>query len=230
MIEFGFVRPETPENIGAAARAMKTMGFSRMIIVDSSAHRAPASGWMAHGSAEILADAVESASLAAAIEGAALVIGTSARSRAMTRVILTPDELLPLLAARGADERICLVFGPESTGLSNEELARCDVLTRVSAAVEYPSLNLAQAVMVYAYAYALSSCATSHGLASDAIDADAAAHLKTRVSAALDALGFSPDEALRLRVMERVALLNEKDARIVHAIARRIESTGGGCE
>ena len=226
MIEFVFVRPETPENIGAAARAMKTMGFSRMIIVDSSAHRAPAAGWMAHGSAEILAGAVESASLAAAIEGAALVIGTSARSRAMTRVILPPEELLPLLAARGAEERICLVFGPESTGLSNDELSLCDVLTRVSAAVEYPSLNLAQAVMVYAYA--LSSCAPAQCAAPGGSDAGAAEHLKMRVSAALDALGFSPDEAIRLRVMERIALLNEKDARIVHAIARRIESTGGG--
>lgn len=146
------VSPARAENVGAAARAMKTMGFSDMRIVDSEAHLQPAARWVAHGSGDILDNIQTYATLEQALHDVDFTVATTARSRARFHYYATPQQLLPLLEEKAQwMHHAALVFGREDSGLTNEELALADVLTGVPMAADYPSLNLGQSVMVYCY-------------------------------------------------------------------------------
>ena len=146
------VSPARAENVGAAARAMKTMGFSDMRIVDSEAHLQPAARWVAHGSGDILDNINTYATLEQALHDVDFTVATTARSRARFHYYATPQQLLPLLEEKAQwMHHAALVFGREDSGLTNEELALADVLTGVPMAADYPSLNLGQSVMVYCY-------------------------------------------------------------------------------
>lgn len=146
------VGPARAENVGAAARAMKTMGFRELRIVDSEAHTAPPARWVAHGSGDILDGITTYPTLAEALHDVDFTVATTARSRARFHYYATPQQLLPLLEEKAQwMTHAALVFGREDSGLSNEELALADVLTGVPMAADYPSLNLGQSVMVYCY-------------------------------------------------------------------------------
>ena len=143
------VGPARAENVGAAARAMKTMGFRELRIVDSEAHLAPPARWVAHGSGDILDGITTYPTLAEALHDVDFTVATTARSRARFHYYATPQQLLPLLEEKAQwMNHTALVFGREDAGLTNEELALADVLTGVPMAADYPSLNLGQSVMV----------------------------------------------------------------------------------
>jgi len=146
------VSPARPENIGAAARAMKTMGFNQLRIVASDAHLQPATRWVAHGAGDIIDNIQVYSTLADAVTDMDFIIATTARSRAKFHYYATPEQLVPLLREKQQwMSRMALVFGREDSGLTNEELALADILTGVPMVADYPSLNLGQAVMVYCY-------------------------------------------------------------------------------
>ena len=146
------VSPARPENVGAAARAMKTMGFASLRIVDSEAHLKPEAGWVAHGSQEILQNALHFTTLAEALADIDFTVATTARSRARFHYYCTPPELLTQLEEKSQwVNHAALVFGREDSGLTNEELELADILTGVPMVADYPSLNLGQAVMVFCY-------------------------------------------------------------------------------
>ena len=146
------VAPARAENIGAAARAMKTMGFSELRIVDSQAHLEPATRWVAHGSGDIIDNIKVFPTLVESLHDVDFTVATTARSRAKYHYYATPVELVPLLEEKSSwMSHAALVFGREDSGLTNEELALADVLTGVPMVADYPSLNLGQAVMVYCY-------------------------------------------------------------------------------
>ncbi len=96
-IHFVLVEPQVPENVGAAARALKTMGFERLRLVNSRILQEPRTQWVAHGSREILQQAEVFASLEEALADIDLAIGTSAKARHNTRYLYSPDELKPQL-------------------------------------------------------------------------------------------------------------------------------------
>lgn len=144
------VSPARPENVGAAARAMKTMGFASLRIVDSEAHLRPEAGWVAHGSQEILQNALHFNTLEHALADIDFTVATTARSRAKFHYYCTPQELQVQLEEKSQwVNHAALVFGREDSGLTNEELELADVLTGVPMVADYPSLNLGQAVMVF---------------------------------------------------------------------------------
>ncbi len=146
------VAPARAENIGAAACAMKTMGFTDLRIVDSTAHLEPAARWVAHGSGDILDNITTYATLADALHDISFTVATTARSRAKFHYYATPAELVPMLSEKSQWlDKAALVFGREDSGLTNEELELADVLTGAPMVADYPSLNLGQAVMVYCY-------------------------------------------------------------------------------
>lgn len=146
------VSPARSENIGAAARAMKTMGFNQLRIVASDAHLQPATRWVAHGAGDIIDNIQVYSTLADAVTDMDFIIATTARSRAKFHYYATPEQLVPLLREKQQwMSRMALVFGREDSGLTNEELALADILTGVPMVADYPSLNLGQAVMVYCY-------------------------------------------------------------------------------
>ncbi len=223
-LHFVLVEPVVPENVGAAARALKTMGFSSLRLVNSDFHRHERASWLAHGSGDILANAVSYPNLEAALEGMDLVIGTSAKPRHNRRLNLTPADVKKVIENKGAAvNRVALVFGREDQGLSNQEIAACDLVTSIPLAAAYPSLNLAQAVMLYAWE--LSSLKT---VAADSADPQAGdlyqyRALRERVSALLNRLDKVPESKLYDWALERLGLLGEKDIHFLHTLCQSLE-------
>ena len=151
---FVLVEPSHPGNVGAAARALKTMGFSRLVLVAPRVPHVqsdPEAIAMASGADDVLAGAHVVPTLADALNGVHWSVALTARSREYG-----PPQLAPCAAAAQAREHalhgdIALVFGNERTGLSNEDVERCSALAHIPANPAYSSLNLAQAVQVLAY-------------------------------------------------------------------------------
>jgi TrmH family RNA methyltransferase len=145
------VTPHRPGNVGAVARAMKNLGAGRLILVNPCDHLAPEARRMAYGAQEVLTRAVVAGRLADAVARYRLVVGTTARAHKG----YGPAE--PITSARRAlltqarRHRIAMVFGSESNGLSNEEIALCHRLVRLPMAAPAPSYNLAQAVLLTLY-------------------------------------------------------------------------------
>ncbi|WP_439899780.1 RNA methyltransferase [Paraburkholderia phymatum] len=151
---FVLVQPSHPGNVGAAARALKTMGFSRLVLVSPRSpdvKNDPDAIAMASGADDVLASAHVVPTLADALSGAQWSLALTARAREYG-----PPQLPPRAAAMQAREHaahgdIALVFGNERTGLSNEDVERCSALAHIPANPAYSSLNLAQAIQVLSY-------------------------------------------------------------------------------
>ncbi len=216
------VSPARAENIGAAARAMKTMGFTRLRIVDSQAHLEPATRWVAHGSGDIIDNIEVFDTLDAALKDVDFTIATTARSRAKFHYYATPVELVPLLEEKGQwMKHAALVFGREDSGLTNEELALADVLTGVPMVADYPSLNLGQAVMVYCYQ--LASLMQQPAKTADASDEFQLQALRARVMTLLTTLDVAEDVKLVDWLQQRLGLLGQRDTAMLHRLVHDIE-------
>lgn len=216
------VSPARPENVGAAARAMKTMGFSDLRIVDSEAHRQDGARWVAHGSGDIIDNATVFPTLAHALADIDFTVATTARSRAKFHYYATPAELVPLLHEKSQwMKRAALVFGREDSGLTNEELALADILTGVPMAADYPSLNFGQAVMVYCYQLASLMQQGNEPVATDAEDQLKALRLRAR--SLLGALGVADDVKLADWLDQRLGLFEQRDTAMLHRLLYDIE-------
>lgn len=138
-------------NLGSAARALKTMGLSRLALVTPK-HLPDAEALArASGADDLLAHAPIHRDLVSALAGCRLVIGSSARLRSLEWPLLEPPAAAQRLLREAALGEVALVFGRESSGLSNEELARCHYLVHIPTNPSFSSLNLAAAVQVLAY-------------------------------------------------------------------------------
>jgi tRNA (cytidine32/uridine32-2'-O)-methyltransferase len=154
------VGTQHPGNIGSAARAMKTMGLSQLVLVAPMRFPHAEADALAAGADDVLEAAQLRPDLAAAIADCTLVIGTSARRRGIPLPELSPREAAQqLVRAQAAGGTAALVFGRERTGLENEELQRCHASVSIPANPEYSSLNLAAAVQVLAYEIRLAQLA-----------------------------------------------------------------------
>lgn len=146
------VGTQHPGNIGSAARAIKTMGLSRLVLVAPERFPDPDAVMMAAGADDVLAGAARYETLAEAIADCRLVIGCTARSRRIALEELSPRAAAGrVLAVAEADAEVALVFGRERTGLNNDELQLCHAAAHIPANPEYSSLNLAAAVQVLSY-------------------------------------------------------------------------------
>jgi tRNA/rRNA methyltransferase len=150
-IRIVLVAPSHPGNIGATARAMFTMGITRLVVVSPRKFPDPEASALASGAGAVLAAAHVVATLDEAIEGVALAIGLSARRREFAGRVLPVRDAATEAIATAAHGDIAFVFGTEMSGLSNAELARCAIVATIPANADYPSLNLAAAVQVVAY-------------------------------------------------------------------------------
>jgi tRNA (cytidine32/uridine32-2'-O)-methyltransferase len=145
-------RPTEPMNIGATCRAMKTMGLRHLRLISPLNPKGRSARALAHGAEDILDQAVVTDDLLDAVGDALVVTGTTARERQLRkRALLTPAELADRIAAHSRDGRVIIMFGTERTGMTNDEVDLCRYLSTVDSAPEQPSLNLAQAVMLYAW-------------------------------------------------------------------------------
>ena len=154
---FRWVLVETshPGNIGSAARALKTMGFKDLRLINPKVKGIasnPEAIALASGAADVLAESIESDSLAASVEGCSLVLGLTSRDREFGPPAIDWRAAISLIedSVQHAG-KVALLFGPERTGLDNGHLALCTHRVWLDANPDYPSLNLAQALMVCAY-------------------------------------------------------------------------------
>ncbi|WP_130099461.1 tRNA/rRNA methyltransferase [Siccibacter turicensis] len=216
------VAPARAENVGAAARAMKTMGFTRMRIVASDVWRDEAARRVAHGAGDILDNVETYDSLAAALADVDFTIATTARSRAKFHYYATPQQLVPMLEEKRTwIGRCALVFGREDSGLTNDELMLADVLTGVPMVADYPSLNLGQAVMVYCYQ--LSSLMQLPAVSVPENDRHQLQALRQRVAALLAKLEVDDDVKMADWLTQRLGLLEQRDTAMLHRLLHDIE-------
>lgn len=162
-IRIVLVHTSHPGNIGAAARAMKTMGLKALYLVAPEKFPHEQATAMASGAADVLDNAVICTSLEQALAGTTLAVGASTRRREIVAEVLTPAEAVAgVLQEAAVGNTVALIFGNETFGLSNEELGCCQWLMSIPANPDYTSLNLAAAVQVAAYELrqqALDECA-----------------------------------------------------------------------
>ena len=145
------VETSHPGNIGAAARAMKTMGLSSLRLVRPKHFPSAEASARAAGATDVLAAAQDCGSLDEALADCGRVLGASARMRSLPWPLVDAREGAAIAAEAAAITPVAVVFGRERSGLSNEELERCHQLVNIPANPEYSSLNLAASVQLMAY-------------------------------------------------------------------------------
>jgi TrmH family RNA methyltransferase len=140
-----------PGNIGAAARAMKTMGLAQLCLVAPARFPAAEATVMAAGADDLLDRAQVFPDVRSAVADCGLVVGTTARSRHLPWRPLEPREAAAEIAGASTHSKVAVLFGAERTGLTNEELELCQLLLTIPTGAAYASLNVAMAVQVVAY-------------------------------------------------------------------------------
>jgi tRNA/rRNA methyltransferase len=221
-ITFILVEPSVPENIGASARAIKTMGIDSLRLVNPGGFPHAKAWQLAHGSANMLESAGVYARLTEALEDVDFAIGTSAKMKKAHHDYHFPESLPSLLESKkGSIEHLAVVFGREESGLTNDELKLCDIMSGIPMAVKYPSLNLSHAVMIYAYVLSQGRTDMTE-TKEDKPFGLKHQELKTRIQELLDRLRMG-NPTLQGRVMERIALLKDADSNLLFSVLEKLE-------
>nr|WP_245964891.1 RNA methyltransferase [Trinickia dinghuensis] len=236
---FVLVEPSHPGNVGAAARALKTMGFSRLVLVAprlAHVQTDPEAIAMASGAEDVLASARIVPTIADALAGVTWSVALTARMREYGPPQLAPREAAGEARSHALGGDIAFVFGNERTGLSNEHVERCSALAHIPANPAYSSLNLAQAVQVLAYELRIAYLAEDGAAPVGQTDETAAGarapnddieRMYVHLENALIALEFldpaNPKKLMsRLRRLFARAGLEREEVNIVRGIAKHI--------
>jgi tRNA/rRNA methyltransferase len=234
---FVLVRPKAAGNIGAAARALKNMGFSDLRLVEPHGFAWPAAAAMAAHAEDVLRGASVHPDLSQALSGQTLTVGTTCRRGAYRNRARELRDWAGSLATAAVSNRIAVIFGPEDNGLSNQELMLCDQLITIPAAAGYTSLNLAQAVMLVAYELMMALRGLSAGIAPGEESARLARIARAPVGAvqamlerlerALAEIGFLPAEnperiMFAIREILGRSGLTQRETDILNGIASQI--------
>ena len=224
------VGTQHPGNIGAAARALKTMGLPRLVLVAPEHFPADEAFRRAAGADDVLARAAVVPDLAEAVSDCRYVLGCTARSRRVALEELAPQAAAGRIVDQARSGQVALVFGRERTGLSNEELQLCHASVHIPANPQYSSLNLAAAVQVLAYEVRLALLAgveiSPAGAAMHGEGPASHAQLEGffgQLGHTLDEIDFhkgrAPDSAMRkLRRLFLRAGMNEQEVRLMRGI------------
>lgn len=220
------VAPSHSGNIGGCARAMKNMGLSRLVLVTPDEFPSEEATARAAGAEDVLQQVRVCASLDEAVADCQLVIGASARGRRIPWPVLNPGSAAQRIVHTSAEREVAVVFGRERTGLTNEELDRCQALVNIPTDPAFASLNLACAVQVIAYeiwrtAGSEAAVAASAGAAAEALGEPPATHEEVQrfyahLESVLVDIGFLDPNNPRLlmrrlmRLFNRVELTNNE--------------------
>lgn len=232
---FVLIRPQMGENIGAAARAMLNFGLDHMRIV------APRDGWpnpsavaMASGAGRVLDGAQVFETTAQAVADCTLVLATTARARGLTKPVYSPEKAMQITAEQAlVGKKVAILFGPERAGLENEDIAKANGIISVPVNPAFPSLNLAQCVLLTGYEWQRHVAAITHevmdiqrgGDFANAGEIEALSqHFEDRLQ---DAGFFFPDAKaesmkLNLRNLWSRMPLTSADAQMLHGILRQM--------
>jgi tRNA (cytidine32/uridine32-2'-O)-methyltransferase len=225
------VRPREEGNIGAAARAMANMGLAELVLVEPEAEIGRVARAFAVGAGHILDSARHAPSLDDGLAPYQKIVGTtSARARGLPMATVSARELPGALRQESSATRTALVFGPEVSGLDNDQLARCGLLVRIPCAPIQPTLNLAQAVLVISYELHLARLEATD--ASEGLPTPVPTHeidgLFAQVGPLLAEIGFQRDDTFAgvVRDLRRLAAragVTEREVRILRGICRRAQ-------
>ncbi len=237
---FAFVlfRPQSAGNIGAAARALKNMGFDDLrLVAPGSLNNREATAMAVHAD-DVLARATVYPDLAAALADCSVAVGTTSRRGGYRSRAYPLRAAAAELAAVAGSNKIAIVFGREDRGLTNRELKLCNRLITIPTAPEYPSLNLAQAVVVVAYELMMAAQVS----AAAAIEAARAPHfvaaavsdpMLARMEKALVSIGFIPDDnpdhiMFAIREILGRSGLTAREVEILNGMARQMRWVAEG--
>ncbi|KPL17525.1 MAG: hypothetical protein AMS26_00050 [Bacteroides sp. SM23_62] len=218
---FILVKPAVPGNVGAAARAIKTMGYTRLRLVAPCDYLGQEARMMAHASEEILEGAEVFVGLKEAIADLDMTVATTAKTRD-ARVEYSGASKIPgmIMAKGNSVNKTGLVFGREESGLTNDEIRMCDLVSSIPMKQSYPSLNLGQSVMIYAYIMA-SYDRREYEISAPPLDQEGFRAMMDKSKKVLKDLDIDSNPALYNRVLERLASLGEDDIHLVHSILNR---------
>lgn len=223
-ITFILVNPVVPENIGAAARAILTMGFSKLVLVNPLQFPDEKAFHVAHGARHILEQAAICNSLEQALEGYDFSMATSAKRRSVREDYLHAEKIPELLNQKGDSiQTVALVFGGEESGLSNTQLHQCDIVSFLPMKNKYPSLNLSHAVMLYAYI--LSPFSTPHKHHGKNAPEGKYREMTRKANSVLESLRIDEGSNIHSRIFERLALLSDGDINLVLSFLDKLERT-----
>ncbi len=224
------IEPQAPGNIGATARAMKTMGFSRLVLVNPVEYRTVSEArWLAHGAEDVLDGAIEVATLEAALDDIKFVIGTTNRGREpwFNPIVPIRDAMSETLGFM-QEQNIAILFGREDSGLPNDALEMCHRFVRIPAALVHPSLNLSQAVMICCYEIFLAAHNPSPPVRLRMAEVNDVERVIIRIFETMSLVGFvsrpAPETFLRAirRVFRRAFRLEVRDVGTLHKICDNI--------
>lgn len=150
-VRFVLFEPSHPGNVGAAARAIKTMGFSELALVNPACCIDAEAQARSSGALDVLQQSRVFDNLVDAVQGCGLVVGASARRRRLSWPELDPRECAATVVESSRTKPVAIVFGPERAGLKNAEMDLCNALVYIPSNPDYSSLNLAMAVQLIAY-------------------------------------------------------------------------------
>jgi tRNA/rRNA methyltransferase len=236
-LRFVLVETSRPGNIGAAARAMKTMGFSELVLVnprvpDAARHEEAVA--FASGAQDVLAAARLAGSIEEALEGCNFAAAVSARLREFSPPVQSPRTLAAQLAT-DSQLNAALIFGNERFGLPNQAVEKCNILINIPANPDYSSLNLAQAVQLLAYECRVATLgdgpvATTVGFHGDAAGVLEIERMFAHLEQALVAIDFldadNPKKLMpRLKRLFARTQLETEEVNILRGIARQILRT-----
>ena len=153
------IEPREPGNIGSVARAMKGMGLSQLYLVNPAPFReAKATWYMAHGATDVIENCQVVDVLEEALEGIQYLVGTTHRKRGERLAPCVPvRKVAQQIAAISQNQKVAVLFGREDFGLSSHQISMCQLTASIPMATKNPSLNLAQAVQIFAYEIFLAS-------------------------------------------------------------------------
>lgn len=240
-IRFVLVETSLSVNVGAVARAMKTMGLAQLVLVRPQQSVDAGALARAAGADDLLERARICASLADAVAGCRLVIGSSARARSLAWPEVDPRGCAERLIDEAGTGEVALLLGRERSGLTNDELACCHYLTRIPANPDYSSLNIASAAQVFAYelrqcALRLEQSSSARGVqpapavhADDLASADEMEGFYAHLEQTLVAIGFAdPQQSTTLRRRLRRLFNRARPDRTEVNILRGILSAAAG--
>lgn len=221
------VKPKFHENIGSVARAMKNMGLSRLTLVNGCSPLHPTAYKLASGAEDILERAEEFPSLKEAVSDMGCLVGMTSRGGKARSPLLTPEALAKKLIPLSLKNSIGLAFGSEREGLTNEELSLCHLYVRIPSMASFPSLNLAQAVMVVVYELFQSSSNISKQPVSLA-RAEQMERMFEHMGKTLLDIGFleanNPKRIMRtLRRLFGRSQMDEREVQIIHGIWSKMD-------
>ena len=213
------IQPARAEHVGFVARAIKTMGLSSLRLVGSELQHSKQARKTGYGSHDVLDQTRSYPGINAAFEDLDLTIGTTSKQRIKRYDAHSPSEISRILHSKlGAIGDVGIVLGSEENGLSTKELDQCDLISTIPMHTAYPSLNLSQSVLIYAWELSGARVISNQSSPNHGLQAKA----KKQSQYLLEELGYGDKPLVYQRVMDRVMMLGADDLELLTGLLNKL--------